>query len=644
MVHLEKSSKRERLAPTLVLVVVVLLASWMGDARGGYFVGEWAPVTFLLAALAVILSATGVFRGASSPWGLAAVGLLAGYAAWTFASLLWSPNRGDAWVGASQTLVYLLAFGVALALTSAGASRRWVLAASVFGPAVVAAFTLPNLVAEPGAFFDNSRLIGTVGYYNGEAAFLLVPLWVAVYLAGSRRVNPFVRGASLAAAVLCAELAFLTQSRGAMVALVLSAPVYFLLSGQRLRGLLALAPVVVAGAITLPGLNGVYLAFLNGGSPAAALDRVLPLVWVTVAGAGLYGLLWGLVDRRWSPPVGLVRAAGAIVLAGCIGGLVVGGYAFAERAGNPVAWGEQRWEAFKNNDAAGQEQSRYLSASGSGRYTLWEVARDDFASRPLLGVGTHNYEATYYQKRERSAGYVRQPHMLPLEVLAERGLVGGVLFFGFLGTCLAAGLWKRFQDLRSEGKAQVGALVAALAYWFVHSSAEWFWQIPAVTLPAIVYLAMLVSPWDKAETEPPGWPLRLIGAGVALLAIAVVAPLYVADRYLARSYATENPWVAMEAVERAQTFNPVDPQLPQREADLAMRIGDWPRARQAYERAIRLNPEHYAPYTLLAKLHEQRGEPAEALSLYREALALNPLEEELNEGVRRLEVEGQPEG
>jgi O-antigen ligase len=186
---------------------------------------------------------------------------------------------------------------------------------------------------------------------------------------------------------------------------------------------------------------------------------------------------------------------------------VLGGLTVNERVGDPIVWGEQKWEAFKANDAAGQEQSRYLSASGSGRYTLWKVAWDDFVSNPVLGVGTHNYEATYYQKREQEAGFVRQPHMLPLEVLAERGVVGGFLFFGFLAVCLVAGLWERFRRLKAEGKAQVGAIIAALTYWFVHSSAEWFWQLPAITLPAMVYLAMLVAPWNREEEAAPHrWP------------------------------------------------------------------------------------------------------------------------------------------
>jgi hypothetical protein len=229
-----------------------------------------------------------------------------------------------------------------------------------------------------------------------------------------------------------------------------------------------------------------------------------------------------------------------------------------------------------------------------------------FTSHPLVGVGTHNYEATYYQLREKSVGYVRQPHNLPLEVLGERIVVGGLLFFGVLATCLGTGLWRRFRGLSSEGEAQVGAMVAAITYWFVHSSAQWFWQQPAVTLPAVVYLAMLVGPWQRVEAAPLRWPLRLVGTGVSLLAVVVIAPLYTADRYRAQSYATENPWEVLESVERAQRFNPVDSQLQQREAELAIQIGAWPRVVRAYGEAIRLNPEHYAPHVLVARFYALR--------------------------------------
>jgi hypothetical protein len=633
------------LPPTLALVCVVLLAAWMGNASGGYFVHNWVPPALILAALALFVSVIGPPRDTKLWWGTLALGLFAAYAAWTFASLLWSPNVGDAWLGAGRTLLYLLAFWVAVVSVALGASRRWVLGASVLGPAVVAAFTLPALGPRLEDLFDNERLAGTVGYYNGEAAFLLVPFWIAVYLAGSRGVNPILRGAVLAGAVLSVDLAILTQSRGAVVAIAASLPIFFLLSGQRLRGLFALVPIAAALYVAFPSLNGVYLAFLGGEAPVATLlGLVLPTLWLTAALAGLYGLFWGLVDWHWRPPRSVVRIIGGITLVSGAVLLAAGAITLVERVGEPVVLVQQKWEAFKTNDTTGQDESHYLSASGTGRYALWQVAWRDFATHPVLGVGTQNYEATYYQLREQRSGFARQAHALPLEVLAERGIVGGALFFGLLATCLVAGLWERYRNLHSEGKAQVGALVAAVGYWFVHSSAEWFWQIPAVTLPAIVYLALLVSPWRRVGAASafsgrptPRWPLRTAGIGVAVLTVAIVGPLYVADHYLERSRATIDPAEGLTMVERAQRFNPLNSRLPEQEAELAIETGDWNRAEDAYNRAIQLNPEHFAPYMFLATAHERRGNFEKALLYYQKALTLNPLSNDLDRHIRQLE-------
>src|SRR5919112_983437 len=383
MIRLAKiSDKHRRLAPTLALVAVVLLASWMGSLDGGYFVRGWAPAALVLAALALIASLVGVLRGAGSWRANAALSLFAAYTVWTFASLLWSPNRGDAWLGAGQTLLYLLAFWVAAGLVSLGATRRWVLAASALGPAVVAALTLFSLIPPRiEELFLDGRLEGTIGYRNGEAAFLLVSFWAAIYVAGSRSVSPLLRGLILAGTVLSVDLAILTQSRGAMVAMVVSLPVFFLFSGQRVRGLFALVPVVLALLFTFPGLNEVYQALLNEEEAPAALMGVLPTVWLAAAAAGLYGVLWGLADRRWELTSSATRLIGGVALAGALAGgiavLIFGLAVASERAGNPISWAEQRWEAFKNDDEGGQEQSRYLAATGSGRYTMWQVAWED---------------------------------------------------------------------------------------------------------------------------------------------------------------------------------------------------------------------------------------------------------------------------
>ena len=108
------------LAPTLVLASVVLLATWMGYEYGGYFVKDWTPAAAVLAVLALIAAVAGLFGRLGSRQASVALGLFAVYATWTFASLFWSPNRGDAWVGAGQTLLYLLCFGVVAYLVALG--------------------------------------------------------------------------------------------------------------------------------------------------------------------------------------------------------------------------------------------------------------------------------------------------------------------------------------------------------------------------------------------------------------------------------------------------------------------------------------------------------------------------------------------
>jgi tetratricopeptide (TPR) repeat protein len=118
-----------------------------------------------------------------------------------------------------------------------------------------------------------------------------------------------------------------------------------------------------------------------------------------------------------------------------------------------------------------------------------------------------------------------------------------------------------------------------------------------------------------------------------------VAPLYIADRYLAQAqnYAATDPQAALEAVESAQRFNPLDSWLTLREARWAARIGDLPRAEEAYGEATRLNPEHYALYVFQARYYEQVEEPEEALSSYRKALSLNPLDKDLDREVEEFE-------
>jgi hypothetical protein len=101
-------------------------------------------------------------------------------------------------------------------------------------------------------------------------------------------------------------------------------------------------------------------------------------------------------------------------------------------------------------------------------------------------------------------------------VAAELGLAGLLAFALMLAGALVAGR----RALRRAPGAAAG-LVAGALVWFLHASIDWDWQLPAVTLPAIVLAGAFVAlSEDSADDQAAGAaqaadspPLALSGAG-----------------------------------------------------------------------------------------------------------------------------------
>ncbi len=81
-----------------------------------------------------------------------------------------------------------------------------------------------------------------------------------------------------------------------------------------------------------------------------------------------------------------------------------------------------------------------------------------------------------------------------MEIAAELGLVGLAAFALMLAGVAAAAR----RALRSHGGIAAGAS-AALVVWLLHASIDWDWQLPAVSLPAIVLAGALIA----IAEEPP---------------------------------------------------------------------------------------------------------------------------------------------
>jgi hypothetical protein len=267
----------------------------------------------------------------------------------------------------------------------------------------------------------------------------------------------------------------------------------------------ALAAPVLAVAFSLDGLT-------QAGAPAAARQDdglVLLAVFVVCAlvllGAG--SILLGRDRRaadaadaggagdataigpgprrgrapRWIAPA----VAGALVLAAVVA------LAASDRGlGGSLSHAADEFRAVRAQPTQGP--GRLLSTSSDNRWTWWGEAVGAWSDRPVAGFGGGSFPVTHLQYRENTLS-VAQPHSVPLQFLAELGVVGLALAVGALGLLLAAALG-RLRGLPDGRERQAGAaLVAVVAAWLLQSLVEWHWDIPGVTLPVMAALGLLAA-------------------------------------------------------------------------------------------------------------------------------------------------------
>jgi O-antigen ligase len=332
----------------------------------------------------------------------------------------------------------------------------------------------------------------------------------------------------LALLLLTATLAY---SRGAVIAF---AVVLAIMVGAGPRRLTRLA--VAAGAL-LSVAPAMLVAFSRHDLSASGVplsDRItggLVLAGVLALCLGGLGLAtYELVrlERRvsWGPDRArrtwiCLAACAAVAL--CIGVVLL---ATSQRGlGGEIS---HQIDNFKNpGSSLSNNPERLISANSSNRYVWWEEALGAFSDRPLAGWGAGSFPVIQALYRHQEAP-VRSSHSLPLALLSETGLVGFALCMGALALLAAAAIG-RVRSARGVERSARLALLAAFAAWFVESLFDWHWEIPGVTAPALIAVAVAAAvPVRRAARDRPrdGWRFRLAVAGAALAALAVAALAY----------------------------------------------------------------------------------------------------------------------
>jgi O-antigen ligase len=184
----------------------------------------------------------------------------------------------------------------------------------------------------------------------------------------------------------------------------------------------------------------------------------------------------------------------ATVLGASVLLLVVGGLLIAALEGKPEG----------TSPVPGATPAR-LSSVDSNRYHYWEEAGSTFAEHPLHGIGSGGFQVEWlkvYQRFDASG----DAHSLYLETAAELGVVGVafmLLLLGGVGTAL-------LRLYRIDPGAASG-LAAGLAAWAFHAGLDWDWEMPAVTLPALLLAAAAIAWSERREAPPASEPAREAG-------------------------------------------------------------------------------------------------------------------------------------
>ena len=586
-------SARSSVAGPLVLTVLVgaSLASAMfaGDGsgtRGTLPVGGGALLVLTAALVVVSLGRLPAPRLGRA--GSVLLGSFVLLVAWIGTTVWWSIVPDRSWDAFNKSIAYVAFLGLGFVLAGVGrvlAARlaAWMLAI-VLGTTLVWALVTK---AVPALADDErvARLNEPVDHWNALALLadvaVVLGLWLATTTAHRRVVR--VTGGLL---VYVATLALLlTLSRAGVVVGVAVVALWLALTSERVpSGLVLVAAsgpaLLVAGwAFTRDALTedvALHADRVADGRVFGALALVGAALVVLLVASGMRRPL--SLERRRRVGRWLVMFAGVLVLAAAVGGSVA--------AADTVSSGRKCAEVVN-------DPSRFGSLDVSNRLCWWREAVDVYRQHAPEGAGAGTFETA--RKRFRpNAETVLQPHSVPLQQLADGGVVALGLFLvvilAGIAVCVCA-----VRRLAGAERAAAAALIAAPAAYLGHSLVDYNWDFLAVTAPTLVALGSLAAAGREAIV-----PRRrpILGVGVVVLAAIVLVSVSFprladrAERRSTRALADGDLQRALDEARWAHFFNPVSADPWFARARIEEVRGVLPRAENYYVKAIELQPDN----------------------------------------------------
>jgi hypothetical protein len=389
---------------------------------------------------------------------------------------------------------------------------------------------------------------------------------------------------------------------------------------------IALAPtfVVVGWAFSRPGLTK------DGESRSLQVHdgRWFGLALV-LGGLVAFGVAWWVsrYERRrplveaWRLRLGrLLVGAAVVAVAIGIGALLAAGitpsrvlHKFSEPTASPVVSGP----------------THLTSVASTSRWNWWQEAWKSWRKHPAVGTGAGTFDLTHRMLRVDGT-VATEPHNLPLQFMAETGIIGFLLFVGIV-LAGAGALVETLRRVEGEDRLAAAALVVALFAYVVHSVVDFDWDFVAVTAPAVLVLGLLLAAGRPAlprvRPEFRRGILAVAAGATAAAALYSLAAPWLASRRVDDAYASLARGDLAGAASHAQSahnLNPlsVDALLAWGAAEASK--GNVAGAGHLYTKAIALQPDNWRPWYYRARLLDNIAGPKAALFDAQQAAARDP--------------------
>jgi len=280
------------------------------------------------------------------------------------------------------------------------------------------------------------------------------------------------------------------------------------------------------------------------------------------------------------------------------------------------------------------------------------IAGEIASDYPWLGTGPGGYGEAYALYRQEGDNESRHAHNLPMEMVAEFGVPGGVLLGVLFLTLFLEPLIRSARSGTSMKDWRFGASLG-LAVFAIHNMADYTAYMPSLLwLMAVLRGLVCLDPEHSTKADEAAGGLsfqRSRLAGLAALLVVVTAATVSAGQGLAwnaryaamEAHAAGHRQEALAAATLAVRFAPWDVDASQLQARLYLETGNVASAAWMVERAIALSPLKASSWSLRGVIRSLKGDGAGALADLEQAARLHPARLPLHEeaAVYRKQVE-----